>query len=410
MAVRHETSPADPGAGTDEIRNAPQPNLDLPAGICRGCERPCDPNRHWHQDHWTEWEETNRAKPGRLKVFERDGFCCRICGAGPFLPAELHDDHITPLAEAGWSEWNSLDNRQTLCPSCHEEKTRTENVTRNATATAAASRPAAPPTTTGATAVNPELRDRSTDPEASAGRSCGSLCSRPGSRSWSDRERSHRDRAAIWSGARSRTAPGSRSRGHRSPPSCPPDRSRGCGRGGALHRPAPVPRVALHLPTLGRRPVPPDRRRHQGPQHGVADRHVLPVGPLVGKVAGVHLRKGRHAVDVTVKIGPYFKLSDPDAWRSSWTRSPPTPGSPTSPRRVDRVPGTAGAPAGEAQGEAAPHTPTDDGGRARPAAPPRPGPAAPRRPAPGSRRPSARSSATPRVEPPTMRGDTIEPS
>lgn len=54
-------------------------------------------------------------------MFERDGHRCRNCGKA----GRLECDHIVPLAKGG----APLDpaNLQTLCRSCHIEKTRAEN-------------------------------------------------------------------------------------------------------------------------------------------------------------------------------------------------------------------------------------------------------------------------------------------
>ena len=72
----------------------------------------------------------NRRKAGcggrrwervRMAVFERDGFRCRNCGRG----GQLECDHIRSV-QAGGDPWNP-GNLQTLCRSCHAEKTTIEN-------------------------------------------------------------------------------------------------------------------------------------------------------------------------------------------------------------------------------------------------------------------------------------------
>ncbi|MEE1156657.1 MAG: HNH endonuclease, partial [Methanobrevibacter sp.] len=53
------------------------------------------------------------------KVYRRDGYRCQMCGASKNNGAELTIDHIIPLAAGGS---NSIDNLQTLCHSCNENK------------------------------------------------------------------------------------------------------------------------------------------------------------------------------------------------------------------------------------------------------------------------------------------------
>lgn len=58
--------------------------------------------------------------PGRLRhrVFERDGYRCRECGATN-KETTLHVDHIIPVAKGGT---NKLSNLQTLCEKCNLSK------------------------------------------------------------------------------------------------------------------------------------------------------------------------------------------------------------------------------------------------------------------------------------------------
>lgn len=53
------------------------------------------------------------------KVFRKDGYRCRMCGASKDDGIELTIDHIIPLAAGGT---NDLDNLQTLCRECNENK------------------------------------------------------------------------------------------------------------------------------------------------------------------------------------------------------------------------------------------------------------------------------------------------
>lgn len=59
------------------------------------------------------------VKPGlRLKVFERDGYKCVICGSSPAYGngTLLHVDHIVPYSKGGETV---IDNLQTLCKECN---------------------------------------------------------------------------------------------------------------------------------------------------------------------------------------------------------------------------------------------------------------------------------------------------
>lgn len=57
----------------------------------------------------------------RKRVLERDHYQCIACGAtgGPRGETELHVDHVRPKARGGG---HGLDNLQTLCRRCHDEK------------------------------------------------------------------------------------------------------------------------------------------------------------------------------------------------------------------------------------------------------------------------------------------------
>ncbi|HET9658365.1 MAG TPA: HNH endonuclease, partial [Kineosporiaceae bacterium] len=121
-------------ATTDEIRHPTMPGSTLPVGMCRLGDGPCTPGRRWHKACLTAWKDANRNHPGRLEIFERDGFICRACGEGPFEADELRDDHIVPLDIARLHEWNDLSNRQALCIACHDRKSTEENMARNSAA------------------------------------------------------------------------------------------------------------------------------------------------------------------------------------------------------------------------------------------------------------------------------------
>ena len=58
----------------------------------------------------------------RREVFERDGWRCRECGKA----GRLECDHVEPL-EHGGAPWD-MANLQTLCRTCHIEKTKLENL------------------------------------------------------------------------------------------------------------------------------------------------------------------------------------------------------------------------------------------------------------------------------------------
>ena len=56
-----------------------------------------------------------------MKVLARDNYRCCSCGR----PGRLEVDHIVPISKNG-SKY-ALDNLQSLCQSCHREKTEAEN-------------------------------------------------------------------------------------------------------------------------------------------------------------------------------------------------------------------------------------------------------------------------------------------
>ena len=74
-------------------------------------------SRHHAHLNARRWAAVRRA------VFERDGFRCVRCGRA----GRLECDHITPLQrEPGQDHWD-INGLQTLCRTCHIEKTRREN-------------------------------------------------------------------------------------------------------------------------------------------------------------------------------------------------------------------------------------------------------------------------------------------
>ena len=65
----------------------------------------------------------------RLRVFERDGYRCRLCGR----PGRLECDHVRPMDRLpDDADPYDLDNLQALCRGCHIRKTRRENEARAA--------------------------------------------------------------------------------------------------------------------------------------------------------------------------------------------------------------------------------------------------------------------------------------
>lgn len=76
------------------------------------------------------WGQGRGGRPWqrmRERVFESDGFLCRVCRAkGRLEPVELHGsragvcDHIVPMSQGGGDH---IDNLQTLCQACDKVKT-----------------------------------------------------------------------------------------------------------------------------------------------------------------------------------------------------------------------------------------------------------------------------------------------
>ena len=62
----------------------------------------------------------------RESVLLRDQYQCRRCGC-VVLPKDAECDHVVPLADGGRDE---MENLQTLCRTCHAEKSAGENCRR----------------------------------------------------------------------------------------------------------------------------------------------------------------------------------------------------------------------------------------------------------------------------------------
>ena len=73
-------------------------------------------HHHTHLDAH-RWAAVRRA------VFERDGWRCVMCGKA----GRLECDHITPLQREPCQDPYDINGLQSLCRSCHIEKTRREN-------------------------------------------------------------------------------------------------------------------------------------------------------------------------------------------------------------------------------------------------------------------------------------------
>ncbi|QDL93529.1 HNH endonuclease [Paroceanicella profunda] len=77
--------------------------------------------RKEHHRHSKAVTRTKRWKALRMIILERDGFCCRSCGAR----GRLEVDHIKPVRTHPELSYAPA-NLQALCPSCHTRKTRLE--------------------------------------------------------------------------------------------------------------------------------------------------------------------------------------------------------------------------------------------------------------------------------------------
>ena len=74
-------------------------------------------SRHHTPLNRTQWTTVRRA------VFERDGWRCVECGKA----GRLEVDHVTPMQREPGQDPFDPNGLQTLCRSCHIEKTAKEN-------------------------------------------------------------------------------------------------------------------------------------------------------------------------------------------------------------------------------------------------------------------------------------------
>ena len=74
-------------------------------------------SRHHTHVNARRWAAVRRA------VFERDGWRCVMCGKA----GRLECDHVTPMQREPGQDVYDPNGLQTLCRSCHIEKTRAEN-------------------------------------------------------------------------------------------------------------------------------------------------------------------------------------------------------------------------------------------------------------------------------------------
>lgn len=86
-------------------------------------DRVNDKNREFYNDSEI-WNAICRVERGRVsnklrfRIYERDGYRCRYCGASE-NQVDLEIDHIKPIAKGGKSVESNL---QTLCKRCNKEK------------------------------------------------------------------------------------------------------------------------------------------------------------------------------------------------------------------------------------------------------------------------------------------------
>ena len=74
-------------------------------------------SRHHVRLHARRWAIVRRA------VFERDGYRCVMCGRA----GKLECDHVSPLQREPGQDPYDPHGLQSLCRTCHIEKTRLEN-------------------------------------------------------------------------------------------------------------------------------------------------------------------------------------------------------------------------------------------------------------------------------------------
>ena len=91
------------------------------------CGRPPVPRVQWIDGGWecsrahrhVWWQQFEFWHDVRIKVLDRDGWECVMCGT--LLGRGAQVDHITPVTDGG-SMWD-MDNMQSLCTECHIVKT-----------------------------------------------------------------------------------------------------------------------------------------------------------------------------------------------------------------------------------------------------------------------------------------------
>lgn len=99
---------------------------NLRAGRC-WCGDPPAPRVQWTDGGWacsrdhqrTWWRQFEFWHDVRVRVLDRDGWECRMCGTD--LGANAQVDHIVPVTDGGpmWDRGNM----QSLCTECHVSKT-----------------------------------------------------------------------------------------------------------------------------------------------------------------------------------------------------------------------------------------------------------------------------------------------
>lgn len=77
------------------------------------------PSRGWYEWHWARGIDPDGSrppipKPLRLKVIERDGYICGLCG-GDVDPSDVHLDHIRPWSKGGASVLDNLQVSHSRC-------------------------------------------------------------------------------------------------------------------------------------------------------------------------------------------------------------------------------------------------------------------------------------------------------
>ncbi|MFL0802576.1 MAG: HNH endonuclease [Agarilytica sp.] len=104
-----------------------------PSRYCARCrtthkdECPNKPKAWSNKDAKTSGRGGARWRAKRKRVFERDMYCCSVCGR----PVDLHGpnhgvcDHIVPISQGGTDDESNL---QTICQGCDKVKTQEESM------------------------------------------------------------------------------------------------------------------------------------------------------------------------------------------------------------------------------------------------------------------------------------------